>query len=138
MTLCDAGRLIAMIDRRDAAHAACVAAVDQLRLPLVTTWPAFTEAMYFFGAAADWNHQRELWRLTTDEVLVIHPTIATEQARIQELMHQYRDLPMDLADASLVAAAESLGVMKVLTLDADFLVYRTRAGGVMDVIRPVA
>lgn len=137
MTLCDAGPLIAMIDRRDAAHAACVAAIDELRLPLVTTWPAFTEAMYFLGAAAGWNHQRELWRLTTEGLLVIHPTPAAEQARIQELMQQYRDLPMDLADGSLIAAAESLGVAKILTLDADFLVYRTRDGGVMDVIRPV-
>jgi predicted nucleic acid-binding protein len=126
-----------MIDGRDAAHAACVAAVNQLRLPLVTTWPAFTQAMYFLGAAAGWNHQRELWRLTTDEVLAIHATPAAEQARIQELMQQYRDLPMDLADASLVAAAESIGLTKILTLDADFLVYRTRDGGVMDVIRPV-
>jgi predicted nucleic acid-binding protein len=40
-------------------------------------------------------------------------------------MKQYRDLPMDLADASLVALAEKYGVSKVFTLDhKDFSIYR--------------
>ena len=44
-------------------------------------------------------------------------------------MEQYADHPMDLADASLIAAAESLETRKVFTLDAkDFGVYRVRRG----------
>jgi hypothetical protein len=40
-------------------------------------------------------------------------------------LKQYRDLPMDLADASLVALAEKYGVSKVFTLDhKDFSIYR--------------
>jgi len=39
-------------------------------------------------------------------------------------MEKYSDIPMDLADASLVAAAESLGLRRVFTLDSDFRVYR--------------
>ena len=35
--------------------------------------------------------------------------------RAFELMEQYADHPMDLADASLVVAAESLGTRKVFT-----------------------
>ena len=38
-------------------------------------------------------------------------------------MEKYSDTPMDLADASLVAAAEILGLYRVLTLDGDFQVY---------------
>ncbi len=37
---------------------------------------------------------------------------------------QYRDMPMDLADASLVAAAEALGLTRIFTLNSDFQVYR--------------
>ena len=40
------------------------------------------------------------------------------------LMEKYDDLPMDLADSSIVVAAESLGVNRVFTLDSDFTVYR--------------
>ena len=41
-----------------------------------------------------------------------------------ELMEKYRDTPMDLADATLVAAAETLNITRIFTLDSDFQVYR--------------
>ena len=46
-----------------------------------------------------------------------------------ELMEQYADHPMGLADASVIAAAEVLQTRKVFTLDkADFAAYRIRRG----------
>jgi hypothetical protein len=48
-------------------------------------------------------------------------------ARAFELMEKYSDHPMDLADASLVVAAESLGARTIFTLDrAGFRTYRVR------------
>jgi predicted nucleic acid-binding protein len=44
--------------------------------------------------------------------------------RMRSLMEKHRDTPMDLADASLVAAAESLKLRRIFTLDSDFRVYR--------------
>ena len=45
--------------------------------------------------------------------------------RLAELMHRYRDLPMDLADASLVVLAERLGHGRILSTDQrDFDTYR--------------
>lgn len=44
---------------------------------------------------------------------------------MRELMGKYRDLPMDLADASLVRVAERDGIATVFTVDRrDFSVYR--------------
>jgi len=44
-------------------------------------------------------------------------------------MGKYTDLPMDLADASLVWLAEHLGVLDIITLDRrDFGIYRTARG----------
>ena len=49
--------------------------------------------------------------------------------RAFELMAQYADHPMDLADASLVVAAEALAATRVFTIDRpDFLTYRVRRG----------
>ena len=49
--------------------------------------------------------------------------------RAFELMEQYADHPMDLADASLVVAAETLATTKIFTIDRDdFLTYRVRRG----------
>ncbi|ETX06452.1 hypothetical protein [Candidatus Entotheonella palauensis] len=39
-------------------------------------------------------------------------------------MQQYHDAPMDLADASLVAAAEQLRLRRIFSLDRHFHAYR--------------
>ncbi len=44
------------------------------------------------------------------------------------LMDKYKTLPMDLADASLVVMAETLGASVVFTMDSDFYVYRLANG----------
>jgi predicted nucleic acid-binding protein len=51
-----------------------------------------------------------------------------------ELMRQYRDLPMDVADASLVVAAEATGERRLFTLDGHFRIYRLRDGSVLSVV----
>lgn len=124
MTLCDAGPLVALADRDEPAHAACAAALRDLSAPLLTTWTAFTEAMYLIGDAGGWPGQEALWRLVDrHDLQVIAPT-GDGVNRVRMLMAQYRDLPMDLADATLVAAAEELGLRRIFTLDAHFRVYR--------------
>ena len=64
----------------------------------------------------------------------MHELTPAETSRIAELMEQYRDLPMDLADASLVAVAESLDLRQVFTMDRQFYVYRMRDGGALEVM----
>lgn len=49
-------------------------------------------------------------------------------------MEKYRDVPMDLADASLVAAAETRGSKRIFTLDSDFYVYRLKDKDAFEVI----
>lgn len=57
-----------------------------------------------------------------------------EQQRMRVLMAQYADRPMDLADASLVAAAESLSVRRVFSVDSDFLSYRLANGNTLRIV----
>jgi predicted nucleic acid-binding protein len=49
-------------------------------------------------------------------------------------MSKYRDTPMDLADASLVAAAEALDLARVFTLDSDFQIYRWKGRRKFEVV----
>ena len=124
MTLTDAGPLIAIIDADEPDHAACLDALDQVPLPLVTTWPAFTEAMYLLARAGGISGQRALWRLVQTDRLVVVDLSRSVVQRSARLMDQYADRPMDLADATLVAYAEEQKLRTVFTLDADFTVYR--------------
>jgi predicted nucleic acid-binding protein len=53
---------------------------------------------------------------------------------METLMRQYRDIPMDLADASLVAMAEVLNKRQIFTLDHDFYIYRLWGNQTFEVI----
>jgi predicted nucleic acid-binding protein len=134
VTLTDAGPLIAIIDADEQDHAACVATLDQVAIQLVTTWPAFTEAMYLLGRAAGITAQRALWRLVLSDRLVVADLSRTAVERSARLMDQYADRPMDLADATLVAYAEEKGHRTIFTLDADFHVYRLRGRQTLETI----
>jgi uncharacterized protein len=122
--LCDASPLIALLDKTDPAHERCVAVLPLLTPPLITTWPCFTEAMYFLGKFGGWSAQQKLWQLVEQQILILRLPEESESMRMAELMAQYADLPMDLADATLVTAAETLQQQRIFTLDSDFRVYR--------------
>ena len=133
--LTDAGPLVAMIDQKDADHARCLAAATALRRPMVTTWPCFAEAMYLLGRGGGHRDQIMLWQMYLGGRLEFHVNGAAETTRMAGLMRQYRNVPMDLADASLVAAADARGERRVFTIDSDFVVYR-RADGSPFVLLP--
>lgn len=134
MTLCDAGPLVALADRDETAHTACVAALRLLSAPLLTTWPAFTEAMCLVGDERDGTARDALWMLVSRGDLQVVAPDAGAMMRMRDLMAKYRDLPMDLADASLVAVAEARGLRRMCTLDQHFRLYRLAGGGHFDIV----
>jgi len=125
MILTDAGPLVALVDQGEPDHDACVACLPDLSGPMVTTWPAFTEAMYLLGEAGGWRAQGMLWSILQQGDLEIAVQSSDDYERMRVLMQKYRDLPMDLADASLVRLAEERRARDIFTLDErDFRIYR--------------
>jgi predicted nucleic acid-binding protein len=122
--LCDAGPLVALIDRSDSNHRACSGVLVSLQTPLITTWSCLSEAMYLLGEWSGHFAQEKLWRLIEQGTVEIHLSSVRELARMHVLMKQYHDTPMDFADASLVAAAEALETTRVFTTDSHFRAYR--------------
>jgi uncharacterized protein len=125
VNLPDSGPLVAIADKNDPDHARCVAATRTLpKLPLLTTWPCFTEAMYLLYRDGGFRSQDALWQLRRSGALSLYTLTDSDADRMETLMHRYRDTPMDLADASVVAAAESLKLTRVFTIDSHFQIYR--------------
>lgn len=121
--LVDAGPLVALIDRSDPHHQACAAALQSITDPLVSVWPVVTEAMYLL--AFSWRAQDALWDLVASQELTLAAFDYSDAPRVRDLMHKYRDLPMDLADAALVRIAERDRLRRVFTLDRrHFALYR--------------
>lgn len=132
MILTDAGPLVALLDRGEPDHLKCEAASVRLHGPLLTTWPAFTEAIYLLGQARGWIAQEPLWRLLRRGDLIVE--MPRQSERIATLMSKYQSVPMDLADASLVALAEERGLTTIFTLDRDFRIYRLSRGRAFTII----
>ncbi len=123
MILIDTGPIVAFFDKDDRYHSLCIEILKEIREPLVTTWPILTESFYLLNFS--WEVQNSLWLFIQRGGVEIYPIEKELFTRCQTLMRQYKDLPMDLADATLVALADVLGVSKILTLDhKDFSIYR--------------
>jgi predicted nucleic acid-binding protein len=61
--------------------------------------------------------------------LIAEPVAANDWLRIAELVSTYRDLPLGTTDASVIAAAERLGIVEVATLNhRHFAVVRSIVG----------
>jgi predicted nucleic acid-binding protein len=124
--LVDTGPLVAYLDAGDSAHADVADRVDEFTGRLATTGAVITETMHFVAATNEGPQVlADLVHATAMEVYdLCQPPELFEAAR---LMHQYRDTPMDFADATLVLLAEALSVSEILTLDRrGFATYRTR------------
>ncbi len=93
-----------------------------IRETMLTVWPVFAEAMYFAKKAP--GGQDALWEMFERRAFRLTELDDDDCARMRYLMRKYRDLPMDLADAALVAVAERERINKIFTIDRrDFYVY---------------
>jgi predicted nucleic acid-binding protein len=137
MILIDTGPLVAIHDYEDPNHQICVSQLAELTMqPIATTWACFTEAIYLLGRGGGFHFQSRLWRSRRDGLLQLLELSQDEADRAEAHMAKYRDLPMDLADATLVAVAEIRTWRIVFTLDEHFFAYRLSDGSTLDVVLP--
>lgn len=128
MILVDTGPLVALFDPQDKHHARCSKTLRTIRVPLRTTTPVLTEAFHMLHPASQGADRLRDFLSAKGGITTWHMSAETLR-RALELMETYRDRPMDLADASLIVAAEVLQTRKIFTIDRDdFQTYRIRRG----------
>ena len=118
----DAGPLIALFKRSDRHHKAALAFLGRSEsATLVTNLLVVGEVAAILG-----GHHKDLvlglnWILENVE---IDHGAGLDLPRSIEIVEKYKDLPADLADASLVALCERRGTNLVASVDQDFDIYR--------------
>ena len=123
MILVDAGPLVAFLSKDDHHHDRVMEVFPLIREPMLTVWPVIAEVMYLLRTSLE--AQEGIWEFLEADALLIADLAAEQRTRMRHLMRKYRDLPMDLADAGLVAVAERERISRIFTLDRrDFEVYR--------------
>lgn len=120
--LIDTGPLVAAINRRDQWHEWSRQQLGCSPAPVLTCESVLSEAWFLLRAAG--VGRRSLLELMDRGAIQVAFDLAREHPRIVELLRQYEDFPMALADACLVRMSELIANSVVLTLDGDFRVYR--------------
>jgi len=128
--LVDTGPLVALFVRSDPDHARVAAWLRGFRGKLLTTWPVLTEVCHFLRPEVAIGFLR--WIDGGGAGVVDVP--AEELAEVIRMMEKYADRPMDLADASIVAVAETRSLRRVFTIDTAFRVYRLSDGSALEVL----
>lgn len=125
MIIADTGFWLALADNKDKHHQQADAFAKTSREKLISTYPVMTEVCHLLLKRQGISAQLKFITMYQLGAFDVFDIPAGDKGRILALMRQYADLPMDLADASLVLLAEYLGHGRILSTDQrDFQTYR--------------
>ena len=126
MIVLDTSGLLAAIDASQRRHAACVAVLARARPPLILSPFVLAELDYLLATEAGAEAEAALLGEVSRGVYRIEPFSAAEVGTALAIIEKYRDLEIDLADASIVVLAHKDETREILTLDErHFRVLRT-------------
>lgn len=119
----DTGAIIAIAEFDDAWHSACLEALRSVHIPLLTTEAVLTEVFHLVGRT--YHDKEKAWRFVNSGALTVRPMTDSDLPVLHGLMAQYKDRPMDFADATLVHLATREATSLIMTVDFDdFETYR--------------
>lgn len=125
MVIVDTGFWLALANKSDPVHQSAKNLFQKLDEDLITTWCVVTETCYLMQKRVGIDSPNLFIRKIAAGMVKVFDLDRTHCLRIEQLMEKYKNLPMDLADASLVILAEELGHGRILSVDyRDFNTYR--------------
>lgn len=133
--LVDAGPLYAYVDRDDEHHVACRSFFEAFPGSLIVPILVIAEVTHLVATRLGTDAESRFVADLATGAFEVETVAASDWPRILELVLGYRDLPLGTVDASVVAAAERLGVTNVATLDRrHFGVVRPAHGGAFEIL----
>lgn len=127
--LVDSGPLIALFNAADRWHEPVV---DWLRThpaaTLLSTWPVATEVCALLARRIGNACALDFLRWAQRGGITLETAVEGSITEVLRISERFASLPFDLADASIAETAARLKLRHVLSIDADFDIYRDRAG----------
>lgn len=124
--LIDSGPIIALFDARDNFHKPVLKFMRSYHGTLVTTWAVLTEVLYLLSFSV--QVQEDVLEWIYRGGLELKDISINDIKYIKERMIKYSNVPMDLADASLICISEKERIKQIISIDSDFSIYRTLNG----------
>ena len=123
------------MDADDAHHVASLELLETHPGPLLVPTLVVTEVTYLLSTRLGWQAEVRFLGDLAAGTLLLEPLHPTDLLRIAELVAVYRDLPLGTVDASVVAAAERLGVTEIATTDRrHFTIVRPRHADAFEIV----
>jgi predicted nucleic acid-binding protein len=127
--LVDSGPLIALFNGADRWHAPVV---DWLRAhpgaTLISTWCVATEVCALLARRIHNDCALDFLRWVQRGGVTLDRAVEGSLTEVLRISERFASLPFDLADASVAEAAARLRIRHLISIDADFDIYRDRAG----------
>ncbi|UOG33457.1 type II toxin-antitoxin system VapC family toxin [Leptospira noguchii] len=130
----DTGPIVAFFDESDIYCSEIRSFLKNFKGRLVTTLAVVTEVSYLLSDNKKVQSSFIEW--VKDGAIIILNQDNEHFPLIHHYMEKYSDRPIDFADASLISLSEIYGIKDILTLDSDFLVYKTKKGKALNIINP--
>lgn len=119
--------MFALLDSDDSHHAACRDFLETYPSELIVPTLVISEVAHFTMTRLGVNAELRFLGDLAAGLFAVQNVTEGDWLRIAELVSQYRDLRLGTVDASVVAAAERLGITDIATLDhRDFGAVRPR------------
>jgi len=127
--LVDSGPLLALFNAADHWH---IRVLEWLKghpqAQLISTWPVATEVCALLARRIGNPAALDFLRWVQRGGVSLDRPEEGSLAEVLAISVRFADLPFDLADASIAEAASRLKLRQVLSIDADFDIYRDRGG----------
>ena len=130
ITLVDSGPLIALFDRGDKYHQDVLAFFKAYNGEFITTWAVVTEVTHMLDF--NLNVQLDFLKWLELGAIEIYEIKQSDLVEIVPMMTKYTNVPMDLADSTLMFVAQKENIKDIISIDSDFDIYRTLKKGFLN------
>jgi predicted nucleic acid-binding protein len=115
--IADSGALYALVDADDEHHEAVREVVESEVGPIIVPTAILAEVDYLLLTHLGVDHELAFLEDLGSGAYSLEPLTPPDLIRARELIAQYRELRIGLADAAVAATAERLGIFRILTTD---------------------